>query len=329
MFAPTTLEETEFRLKPMNCPFHIAIYKSQQRSYRDLPQRYAEMGTVYRAELSGTLHGLMRVRGFTVDDAHLFCTPEQVRKEIDDCVDFAYQVLKTFGFEKIKFELSVKGNDTSKQWFGNEDDWVKAEAVLAAALDARQIKYERIEGEAAFYGPKIDFKIEDAIGRLWQLGTVQYDFNLPERFELEYTAEDNKPHRPVMVHRALFGSIERFFGVLIEHYAGAFPMWLAPVQVSVLPITDRVNGYAEKVAAELRRAGLRVESNLKSEKIGAKIRDAQMQKVPFMLVMGDREMEEGNVAVRERLKGDIGAMSINDFVEMARKLVERRALTND
>jgi len=329
MFAPTTLEETEFRLKPMNCPFHIGIYKSQQRSYRDLPQRYAEMGTVYRAELSGTLHGLMRVRGFTVDDAHLFCTPEQVRQEIDDCVDFAYQVLKTFGFEKIKFELSVKGSDTSKQWFGKEDDWVKAEAVLAAALDARQIKYERIEGEAAFYGPKIDFKIEDAIGRLWQLGTVQYDFNLPERFELEYTAEDNKPHRPVMVHRALFGSIERFFGVLIEHYAGAFPMWLAPVQVAVLPITDRINEYAEKVVIELRSAGLRTESNLKSEKIGAKIRDAQMQKVPFMLVLGDREMEQGNVAVRERSKGDIGVMSTNDFVEMARKLIELRALTND
>jgi len=328
MFAPTTLEETEFRLKPMNCPFHIGIYKSQQRSYRDLPQRYAEMGTVYRAELSGTLHGLMRVRGFTVDDAHLFCTPAQVRKEIDDCVDFAYQVLKTFGFEKIKFELSVKGSDTSKQWFGSEDDWANAEAVLAAALDARQIKYERIEGEAAFYGPKIDFKIEDAIGRLWQLGTVQYDFNLPQRFELEYIAEDNKPHQPVMVHRALFGSIERFFGVLIEHYAGAFPLWLAPVQVAVLPITDRVNEYAEKVAAELRGAGLRVETNLRSEKIGAKIRDAQMQKVPFMLVLGDREMEQENIAVRERSQGDIGVMSTKDFVEMARGLIATRALTN-
>lgn len=328
MFAPTTLEETEFRLKPMNCPMHIAIYKSQQRSYRDLPQRYAEMGTVYRGELSGTLHGLMRVRGFTVDDAHLFCTPEQVRKEIDDCVDFASQVLKTFGFEKIKFELSVKGNDTSKQWLGTEEEWTKAEAALAEALDARQIKYERIEGEAAFYGPKIDFKVEDAIGRLWQLGTVQWDFNLPERFELEYIAEDNKPHRPVMVHRALFGSIERFFGVLIEHYAGAFPMWLAPVQVSVLPITDRVNDYAEKVATELRGAGLRVETNLKSEKIGAKIRDAQMGKIPFMLVLGDREMEQGNVAVRERSKGDIGVMSTGDFVGMARRLVELRALTN-
>jgi len=328
MFAPTTLEETEFRLKPMNCPFHIAIYKSQQRSYRDLPQRYAEMGTVYRAELSGTLHGLMRVRGFTVDDAHLFCTPEQVRKEIDDCVDFAYQVLKTFGFEKIKFELSVKGSDTSKQWFGKEEDWVNAEAVLAAALDERQIKYERIEGEAAFYGPKIDFKIEDAIGRLWQLGTVQYDFNLPERFELEYIAEDNKPHRPVMVHRALFGSIERFFGVLIEHYAGAFPLWLAPVQAAVLPITDRVNDYAEKIAEDLRGAGLRVETNLKNEKVGAKIRDAQMQKVPFMLVLGDREMEQGNVAVRERSKGDIGVMSLEEFKTMARGLITTRALNN-
>ncbi|MFN2491789.1 MAG: threonine--tRNA ligase [Pyrinomonadaceae bacterium] len=328
MFAPTTLEDTEFRLKPMNCPMHIAIYKSQQRSYRDLPQRYAEMGTVYRAELSGTLHGLMRVRGFTVDDAHLFCTPEQVRAEIDDCVDFAYQVLNVFGFDKIKFELSVKGSDTSKQWLGAEEEWIKAEAALAQALDARRIKYERIEGEAAFYGPKIDFKIEDAIGRLWQLGTVQWDFNLPERFELEYIAEDNKPHRPVMVHRALFGSIERFFGVLIEHYAGAFPMWLAPVQVAVLPITDRINEYAEKVAAELRRSKLRVEANLKSEKIGAKIRDAQMQKVPFMLVIGDREMEQGSVAVRERTKGDIGVISINEFVEMARKLVDLRALTN-
>jgi threonyl-tRNA synthetase len=328
MFAPTTLEETEFRLKPMNCPMHIGIYRSQQRSYRDLPQRYAEMGTVYRAELSGTLHGLMRVRGFTVDDAHLFCTPDQVRKEIDDCVDFAYQVLKTFGFDKIKFELSVKGSDTSKQWLGSDEEWLKAESALAEALDARQIKYETIEGEAAFYGPKIDFKIEDAIGRLWQLGTVQWDFNLPERFELEYIGEDNKPHRPVMVHRALFGSIERFFGVLIEHYAAAFPMWLAPVQVAVLPITDRVNEYAGKVAAELRSAGLRVEANQKSEKIGAKIRDAQIHKVPFMLVLGDREMEQGNVAVRERSQGDIGVMSMNDFVEMARKLVKVRALTN-
>jgi threonyl-tRNA synthetase len=329
MFAPTTLEETEFRLKPMNCPMHIAVYKSQQRSYRDLPQRYAEMGTVYRGELFGTLHGLMRVRGFTVDDAHLFCTPDQVRKEIDDCVDFAYQVLKTFGFKNIKFELSVKGNDTSKQWLGTDDEWQAAEAELARGLDARGIQYERIEGEAAFYGPKIDFKIEDAIGRLWQLGTVQWDFNLPKRFELEYIGEDNKPHQPVMVHRALLGSIERFFGVLIEHYAGAFPMWLAPVQVAVLPITDRVNEYAAQIAAQLRASGLRVDANLKSEKVGAKIRDAQLQKVPFMLVLGDREMERGIVAVRERTAGDIGTMSLEEFTNKAQQLVGSRALTNN
>src|SRR5438132_12474647 len=328
MFAPTTLEETEFRLKPMNCPFHIGIYKSQQRSYRDLPQRYAEMGTVYRAELSGTLHGLMRVRGFTVDDAHLFCTPEQIGAEIDDCVDFAYQVLKTFGFDKIKYELSVKGSDTSKLYLVSAEQWEKAEKALAAGLDARGIEYERIEGEAAFYGPKIDFKVEDAIGRLWQLGTVQWDFNLPQRFELEYIGEDNKPHRPVMVHRALFGSIERFFGVLIEHYAGAFPMWLAPVQVAALSIVDRINEYAESVSKELRAAGLRVEVNRRNDKIGAKIRDAQLQKIPFMLVLGDREMAEGKVAVRERSKGDLGAMPLNEFKELAQRLVESRALTN-
>jgi threonyl-tRNA synthetase len=312
----------------MNCPFHIGIYKSRQRSYRDLPQRYAEMGTVYRAELSGTLHGLMRVRGFTVDDAHLFCTPEQVRKEIGDCVDFVVDVLKTFGFERVKFELSVKGGETNKGYLGADEQWTKAEGELAAALDSRGVSYERIEGEAAFYGPKIDFKIEDAIGRLWQLGTVQWDFNLPERFALEYIGEDNKPHRPVMVHRALFGSIERFFGVLIEHYAGAFPLWLAPTQVAVLPITDRSNEYAERVAAELRGASLRVEVNARGDKIGAKIRDAQLRKIPFMLVLGDREVEEGKVAVRERARGDLGTMTIQEFKEAALRLVQSRALTN-
>ncbi len=327
MFAPTKIEETEFRLKPMNCPFHIGIYKSQQRSYRDLPQRYAEMGTVYRAELSGTLHGLLRVRGFTVDDAHLFCMPDQAQKEINDCIDFVNDVFKTFGFDKVKFELSVKGSGTGKHFLGADEDWETAEAVLVRALDRLDnVKYERIEGEAAFYGPKIDIKIEDAIGRLWQLGTVQYDFNLPERFDLEYIGEDNRTHRPVMVHRALFGSVERFFGVLIEHYAGAFPMWLAPVQVAVMPITDRINEYADTVARELRDAGLRVETNLRSEKIGAKIRDAQMQKIPFMLVLGDRELEEGKVAVRERVKGDIGTMTLHEFSEMARGLVASRAI---
>jgi threonyl-tRNA synthetase len=244
-------------------------------------------------------------------------------------VDFVVQVFHDFGFDKVKFELSVKGSDTSKHYLGEEEDWLKSESALAEALDERGVPYERVEGEAAFYGPKIDLKIEDAIGRLWQLGTVQWDFNLPERFEMEYIGEDNKPHRPVMVHRALFGSIERFFGVLIEHYAGAFPMWLAPVHVAVLPITDRINEYAEAVGRELRQAGLRVEINLRSEKIGAKIRDAQLQKIPFMLVLGDRELEEGRVAVRERSKGDIGTMTVEEFETMARKLIQSRALANE
>jgi threonyl-tRNA synthetase len=329
MFAPTEIEETEFRLKPMNCPFHIGIYKSQQRSYRDLPVRLAELGTCYRAELSGTLHGLMRVRGFTQDDAHIFCTPETIKGEIIACVDFAYDVLRAFGFENFKVELSVKGADTSKSYLGTEEQWASAEGALADALNEQGIAFERIEGEAAFYGPKIDIKVEDAIGRLWQLTTVQFDFNLPERFGLEYIGEDNRAHRPLMVHRALFGSVERFFGVLIEHYAGAFPLWLAPVQATVLPITDRVNDYAEQVARSLREAGLRVETNTRGDKIGAKIRNAQLQKIPFMLVCGDREMEEGKVAVRERSRGDIGAMPLEEFRELALRLVRTRALVNE
>ncbi len=328
MFSPMEFEEQEFRIKPMNCPFHIGIYKSAQHSYRDLPLRYAEFGTCYRAELSGALHGLIRARGFTQDDAHIFCTPETVRGEIVACIDFAFSVYKTFGFRDYKVELSVRGDDRSL-YFGEDADWESAEAALVDALNSRGIPYERIEGEAAFYGPKIDIRVEDAIGRAWQLTTVQFDFNLPERFQLEYIGEDNKPHRPIMIHRALFGSIERFFGVLIEHYAGAFPMWLAPVQVAVLPITDRVNEYAEELARQLRVAGFRVEANLRSEKIGAKIRDAQLQKVPFMLVLGDREMEQKTVAVRERARGDIGVMSIAEFKEMARRLVATRALTNN
>ncbi len=321
-------EDTEFRLKPMNCPFHIGIYKSHPRSYRELPLRYAELGTVYRAELSGTLHGLLRVRGFTQDDAHIFCTPEQVTGEVGDCVDFAYDVFKTFGFEKFKVELSVRGGADNKGYLGSDADWENAEQALVLALNKREIAYERIEGEAAFYGPKIDIKVEDSIGRLWQLSTVQFDFNLPERFELEFIGDDGQKHRPIMVHRALFGSVERFFGVLIEHYAGAFPFWLAPVQVVVLPITDRINEYAQKIGNELKNSGFRVEINLKSDKIGAKIRDAQLQKVPFMLVLGDKELEENKIAVREKVKGDIGQMTLEEFKVMAQKLKETRALTN-
>ena len=328
MFSPMEFEGEQFRIKPMNCPFHIGIYKSAQRSYRQLPLRYAEFGACYRAELSGTLHGLTRVRGFTQDDAHIFCTPETVRGEIVACIDFAFHMFQVFGFKDVKVELSVRGPGDVR-YLGSDEDWERAESALIDALNARGIPYQRVEGEAVFYGPKIDIRVEDAIGRNWQLTTVQFDFNLPQRFLMEYIGEDNKPHQPIMIHRALFGSVERFFGVLIEHYAGAFPMWLAPVQVAVLPITDRTNQYAEKVAQELRAAHLRVESNLRAEKIGAKIRDAQLQKVPFMLVLGDREMEEGTVAVRERTRGDIGVMSVGEFIEKARRLVETRALTND
>lgn len=326
MYAPTSIEDEEYRLKPMNCPHHIGIYKASPKSYRDLPQRYSEMGTVYRAELSGTLHGLMRVRGFAVDDAHLFVRPDQVHTEVADCLDLAIKVFDTYGFEKVKFELSVRGGAENKLYLGADEDWAAAEKQLASALDERNISYERIEGEAAFYGPKIDIKIEDAIGRVWQLGTIQLDFNLPERFELEYTGDDNLKHRPFMIHRALFGSIERFFGVLIEHYAGAFPLWLAPVQVAVLPITDRINEYAESVAAQLRLSGFRVETNTKSDKIGAKIRDAQLQKVPYMLVLGDQELEGQKVAVRERKQGDIGVMSLDEFKAIIAEKRESRSL---
>lgn len=328
MYAPTSIEDEEYRLKPMNCPFHIGIYKSSIRSYRDLPQRYSEMGTVYRAELSGTLHGLMRVRSFTVDDAHLFVRPDQVLEEVTDCLDFAIEVFETYGFDKVNFELSVRGGADNKKYLGADEDWRNAEDSLASALKSRDIEFERIEGEAAFYGPKIDLKVEDAIGRTWQQGTIQVDFNLPERFGLEYIGDDNHPHRPVMIHRALFGSIERFFGVLLEHYGGAFPLWLSPVQVTVLPITDRINDYAEGVCARLRAAGLRAEVNLRSDKIGAKIRDAQLQKIPFMLIVGDQEKEQGIVAVRERSKGDLGTFEIDEFIERVLELKSARATDN-
>jgi threonyl-tRNA synthetase len=328
MYAPTSIEDEEYRLKPMNCPFHIGIYKASPKSYRDLPQRYSELGTVYRAELSGAIHGLMRCRGFTVDDAHLFVRPDQIREEIADCLDFAIKVFETYGFDRVRFELSVRGAAENKGYLGADADWENAETALANALKEREISYERIEGEAAFYGPKIDIKIEDAIGRIWQLGTIQLDFNLPERFNLEYTGEDGQKHRPIMIHRALFGSVERFFGVLIEQFAGAFPFWLAPVQITVLPITDRINDYAESVASELKQMGLRVEMNLKSDKIGAKIRDAQINKIPFMLVLGDKELEDKTVAVRERKQGDLGVMSLDEFKDMAKRLKETRAIAN-
>lgn len=329
MYAPTKIEEEEYRLKPMNCPFHIGIYKSNPRSYRDLPQRYSEMGTVYRSELSGTLQGLMRVRGFTVDDAHLFVRPDQLSDEVAACLDFTLMVFAAFGFEKVKFELSVRGDAENKDYLGKDKDWKHAESKLADALNGRGIAYERIKGEAAFYGPKVDIKIEDAIGRTWQLGTIQIDFNLPERFGLEYKGENNEMQCPVMIHRALFGSIERFFGVLIEHFAGAFPFWLSPVQIAVMPITDRINDYAADITKELKRVGFRVELNLKSDKIGAKIREATLSKVPFMLILGDKELKEGKIALRDRKKGVLGMFTLDEFIKIARRLEEARALTTE
>jgi threonyl-tRNA synthetase len=325
MFSPMASESVEYRLKPMNCPFHIGIYKSAARSYRDLPLRLAELGTVYRAELAGTLHGLLRLRGFTQDDAHVFCTPDTVRDEILACLDFAFDVYRVFGFERYHVNLSVRGSDSGKQYLGADADWQHAEDGLIAALTQRGVPYRRMEGEAAFYGPKIDIHVEDAIGRLWQLTTVQFDFNLPERFGLEYVGADNTPHRPLMIHRALLGSVDRFFGVLVEHYAGAFPVWLAPVQVAVLTITDRVASYAEDVARALRGTGRRVTVNSRADKIGAKIRQAQLAKVPFMLVLGDREAERGTVSVRERGRGDLGPMSLGTFEQLASSLVRSRA----
>jgi threonyl-tRNA synthetase len=319
-------EPLHYQLKPMNCPFHIQIYKSQPRSYRDLPQRYAEMGTVYRHERSGVQHGLLRVRGFTQDDAHIFCTPETLPAEITACLEFAKRVYATFGFD-YKVELSVRDAADRSKYLGDDDVWEVAESALAGALERLAIPYVRVEGEAAFYGPKIDIKVIDAIRRTWQLATIQVDFNLPKRFALEYIGSDNQPHTPIMVHRAILGSLERFFGVLIEHFGGRFPLWLSPTQAVVLPITDRVNEYAHEVVRALKAAGLRAEADVRSEKIGAKIRTAQLEKVPYMLVVGDRERDDRTVAVRTRAEGDVGVMAIDEFVRQATELVRTRAVT--
>jgi threonyl-tRNA synthetase len=327
MYPPMELDDAEYRLKPMNCPGHILIYKNSPKSYRDLPQRYAELGNVYRYERSGTMHGLLRVRGFTQDDAHIFCTPEQIESEIAACVEFADEVLKAFGFAEFKVELSTWDANDKKSYVGSAEHWETAVGSLKKVLDAKQIAYREIPGEAAFYGPKIDIKLVDVLGRLWQLSTVQFDFNLPQRFELEYTGEDGEKHRPVMVHRALFGSVERFFGVLIEHYAGAFPMWLAPVQIGLVPISEKHMEYARSVKTKLEAAGLRVELDERNDPMKAKIRDFAMQKVPFVLVMGDKEAAAEAVSVRTRSKGDEGSVGLDVFVERAIGLVKERGVT--
>ncbi|MEP7150169.1 MAG: threonine--tRNA ligase [Nitrospira sp.] len=312
MFATMQLEGSEYQLKPMNCPFHIMIYKSHLRSYRDLPIRYGELGTVYRYERTGVLHGLLRVRGFTQDDAHLFCRPDQIEAEVSRVLDFTFFILGTFGFAEFEVYLSTRPEKS----VGSDENWTLATNALEAALKGRGIAYQVDPGEGVFYGPKIDIKIKDVLGRSWQCSTIQVDFNNPERFKLAYTGEDGKYHQPIMIHRALMGSIERFFGILIEHYAGAFPLWLAPVQAVVLTITDKQHEFAAKIVSELKSHGYRVEADIRNEKIGFKIREAEKNKIPYMLVVGDKEVQSGMVAVRGRSGANHGTMPIEALLAL-------------
>jgi threonyl-tRNA synthetase len=317
-------QQERFLLRPMNCPHHVQMYKSQPRSYRDLPVRFAEFGTVYRYEQSGELNGLLRVRGLTQDDAHLFCTPEQVEDEFKQTLGLVKFVLQSVGMEDYRVQLSTRDPNSDK-YVGSDELWASAEAVLRKVLTEEGLPFVESPGDAAFYGPKTDFMVRDCLGREWQLGTVQLDYNLPNRFELEYTGPDNKPHRPVMIHRAPFGSMERFTGVLIEHFAGAFPLWLAPEQIRVLPLSEKSDDYANEVAAKLRLAGFRVGTDLQSARVQAKIREAQIELIPYMLVVGPKEQETGSVAVRCRIDGDLGVMTLDDAI--ARLATERDART--
>ncbi len=309
MFGTMVVDDVEYQLKPMNCPFHMMIYKSKIRSYRDLPLRFAELGTVYRYERSGVLHGLMRVRGFTQDDAHIFCHPDQLRGEIMRVLDLNAKVLGKFGFDEYEVYLSTR----PEKFVGDVESWDHATNALREALEEKGMAYEIDPGEGVFYGPKIDIKIKDVLGRRWQCSTIQVDFNLPERFDLNFVDKDGQNYRPIVIHRALLGSIERFFGILIEHYAGNFPLWLAPTQVMILPIADRHFEFADKVTDQLRDAGLRVESDKRNEKIGFKIREAEVQKIPYMLIIGDKELESGQVSVRHKGEGDLGSMAVDQF----------------
>ena len=326
MFGAVEVEKADYQLKPMNCPGHILIYKSKLRSYRDLPVRLAELGTVYRYERSGVLHGLLRVRGFTQDDAHIFCMPSQIESEVEACMDFAYAVMKNFGFDKFEVELSDWDPNHPENYPGRPEDWQHASDALARVMARMNIPYKKMAGEGAFYGPKIDVKLIDAIGRPWQLTTVQFDFNLPARFGLEFVGEDGARHQPLMVHRALLGSVERFFGILIEHYAGAFPLWLAPVQVEICPVSEKVIDYARHLNETLKNNGIRVHLDERNEKLPAKIRDAQLQKIPYMLVVGPKEAEAGSVSVRHRSKGDLGPRPIADFVTTLKEEIATRAI---
>ncbi len=311
MYSTMDVDEVAYQLKPMNCPFHVEIYKSDLKSYRDLPLRFAELGTVYRYERSGVLHGLMRVRGFTQDDAHIFCLPGQASEEIKGVLELNSKILGAFGFTEYKVFLSTR----PEKYVGSVENWEIAEDALRSALEEMGMPYEVDPGEGVFYGPKIDIKIKDSLGRLWQCSTVQFDFNLPERFDVKYIGEDGKEHRPIMIHRALFGSIERFFGILIEHYAGLFPLWLAPTQVIILPITDRHHEYARKAASSLRAVGLRVEVDKRNEKVGYKIREAELLKIPYMVIVGDKEVENAQLSIRHKGEGDLGKMTVEELIE--------------
>ncbi|HTB95020.1 MAG TPA: threonine--tRNA ligase [Candidatus Sulfotelmatobacter sp.] len=326
MFGAVEVEKADYQLKPMNCPGHILIYKSKLRSYRDLPVRLGELGTVYRYERSGVLHGLLRVRGFTQDDAHIFCMPSQIESEVEACMDFAFAVMKNFGFDKFEIELSDWDPKHPENYPGKAEDWQHASEALARVMTRMNIPYKRMVGEGAFYGPKIDVKLIDAIGRPWQLTTVQFDFNLPARFELEFVGEDGARHQPLMVHRALLGSVERFFGILIEHYAGAFPLWLAPTQVEICPVSEKVAEYSKHVHETLKNHGIRAHLDDRNEKLPAKIRDAQMQKIPYMLVVGPKEAEAGTVSVRHRSKGDQGPRPIADVVASLQQEITNRTI---
>jgi len=323
MFSPMVVDDVEYEIKPMNCPFHINIYKSRIRSYRELPIRWAELGTVYRYERSGVLHGLLRVRGFTQDDAHIFCRPDQIEEEIIRCLDFTMFFLNTFGFTDFDVYLSTR----PEKFVGTIENWDLATKALEEALNTKKLAYSIDPGEGVFYGPKIDIKIKDVLKRSWQCTTIQVDFNGPERFNMSYVGEDGQQHPPIMIHRALLGSIERFFGVLIEHYGGAFPLWLAPLQVMVIPITEKQYAYAKDVVNKLKEAGIRTKLDDRSEKIGFKIREAETQKIPYMLVLGEREVAGNTVAVRKRRSGDVGTMSIDEFVCQVKKEIDTKSLT--
>jgi len=324
MYAPMEIDEKEYYVKPMNCPFHILIYNSKRRSYRELPIRWAELGTVYRYEKAGVLHGMMRVRGFTQDDAHIICTPHQVEEEIKETMRFAVRMWKAFGFTDISAYLATK----PEKAVGDDEHWKQATDSLEAALKSEHVPYEIDPGGGAFYGPKIDLKVKDAIGREWQVSTIQFDFNLPERFDMSYIGDDGQAHRPYMIHRALLGSIERFFGILIEHYAGAFPLWLAPEQVRILPLTEHQLDYAKTVEKQLLEADLRVTVDGRQEKVGAKIRQAQLEKIPYMLILGPQEAEEGTVSLRARKGGDQGKREVPALLQQLKQEIDNKRINN-